>query len=87
MKRYMIDTVKKCRENGYVTTMLGRRRYLSAITNTNSGARNHVSTVKLRSDYKEWLIVTTMLAKGGNITHTCSYNTISTNTGAHNHVF
>ena len=43
MRTYMTSTIKECREKGYVTTIMGRRRYLSAITNTNAGARNHVS--------------------------------------------
>jgi len=39
VREYMDDTKKFAHENGYVETLLGRRRYLSQINNQNASAR------------------------------------------------
>lgn len=39
MRAYLRQTVEDCRVNGYVQTMLGRKRYLQTITSTNPHAR------------------------------------------------
>ena len=41
LKTYMDDAVKKARENGYVTTLMGRRRYLRDINSRNGVIRSH----------------------------------------------
>ncbi|XP_074663190.1 DNA polymerase theta-like [Tubulanus polymorphus] len=41
MRSYLRDTVNKCRDVGYVQTLLGRKRYLPAIKDTNPHARAH----------------------------------------------
>uniref|UniRef100_UPI003AAA2B9C DNA polymerase theta n=1 Tax=Centroberyx gerrardi TaxID=166262 RepID=UPI003AAA2B9C len=38
---FLRETVKSCVKKGYVQTLLGRRRYLPGITNTNTHARAH----------------------------------------------
>ena len=42
LRSYLQRTVQACRRDGYVTTLSGRRRYLSAIKDTNVHARAHV---------------------------------------------
>ena len=37
--RYTVESVQKAREHGYVTTVLGRRRYLSELFSDNQGVR------------------------------------------------
>ena len=39
MHRYTVESVQKAREHGYVTTVLGRRRYLSELFSDNQGVR------------------------------------------------
>jgi DNA polymerase-1 len=39
IKRYMSDTMNFARENGYVTTLMGRRRYLRDINSANATVR------------------------------------------------
>ena len=39
VRRYMDETIAFCRENGYVQTMLGRRRYLKDINSRNRAIR------------------------------------------------
>ena len=39
IKRYMADTMNFARENGYVETIMGRRRYLRDITSANQTVR------------------------------------------------
>lgn len=41
VKRYMDESIKKARENGYVTTMFGRRRYLRDIHSRNQVVRGN----------------------------------------------
>ncbi len=41
LRRYMDDSVKTAREQGYVTTLLGRRRYLRDINSKNAIVRGH----------------------------------------------
>lgn len=41
LKSYLRETVTKCQQCGYVETLLGRKRYLSAIHSTQPHARNH----------------------------------------------
>ncbi|AWP05663.1 putative DNA polymerase theta isoform 3 [Scophthalmus maximus] len=38
---FLKETVKKCTKNGYVQTLMGRRRYLPGITNSNSHVKAH----------------------------------------------
>lgn len=40
MKKFLGKTVQDCRENGYVTTILGRKRFLPAIHSSNIHARS-----------------------------------------------
>ena len=40
MKKFLNKTVQECREKGYVTTLLGRKRYLPSIHSTNIHARS-----------------------------------------------
>ncbi|XP_022111115.1 DNA polymerase theta-like [Acanthaster planci] len=40
MKNYIRDTVESCRTNGFVQTLLRRKRFLPAITHTNPAARS-----------------------------------------------
>ncbi len=40
VKNYLYSTIEKAKENGFVTTMLNRRRYLPEINHTNSNLRN-----------------------------------------------
>jgi DNA polymerase-1 len=39
IKQYMADTMNFARENGYVTTLMGRRRYLRDINSANQTVR------------------------------------------------
>lgn len=41
IKKYMDDTIAFARKNGYVTTMLGRRRYVSDINSANNVVRGY----------------------------------------------
>uniref|UniRef100_T1IU43 DNA polymerase theta n=1 Tax=Strigamia maritima TaxID=126957 RepID=T1IU43_STRMM len=41
MTRYMTKVIDSCRENGYVTTVMGRRRYLPSITSDVPSSRSH----------------------------------------------
>ena len=41
IKRYMADTMNFARENGYVETIMGRRRYLRDINSANSTVRGY----------------------------------------------
>lgn len=43
MRKFLREVVQKCRERGYVETLLGRKRYLPGIKDTNVHARAHVS--------------------------------------------
>ena len=45
MRRYLQDCVTKCKSQGYVETITGRRRYLPAIKDNNLYARAHVSKI------------------------------------------
>uniref|UniRef100_A0A8C4ISJ4 DNA polymerase theta n=1 Tax=Dicentrarchus labrax TaxID=13489 RepID=A0A8C4ISJ4_DICLA len=38
---FLKETVKNCIKNGYVQTLMGRRRYLPGITNSNTHAKGH----------------------------------------------
>lgn len=40
---FLKETVKNCIRNGYVQTLMGRRRYLPGITNSNTHVKAHVS--------------------------------------------
>ncbi len=40
MKKFLSKTVRDCRENGYVTTLLGRKRFLPSIHSSNVHARS-----------------------------------------------
>lgn len=40
---FLKETVKNCIKNGYVQTLMGRRRYLPGITNSNTHIKAHVS--------------------------------------------
>lgn len=41
---FLKQTVKNCIKNGYVQTLMGRRRYLAGITSTNVHIKAHVSS-------------------------------------------
>ena len=41
MKRYMDNVINEARENGYVTTLLGRKRYLRDINSRNVTMRGY----------------------------------------------
>jgi len=41
VKQYITDTIATCRRTGYVSTLLGRRRYLPDITSQNSAVRGN----------------------------------------------
>jgi DNA polymerase-1 len=47
--RYMADVVEGARENGYVKTLLGRRRYLRDIDSRNSLARSNAERVAINT--------------------------------------
>ena len=49
MKRFIADTVKLCRENGYIVTLLGRKRYLSGIHSQNIHARRQAERQAVNS--------------------------------------
>ncbi len=49
LKGYMEKTVKSARENGYVKTLLGRRRYLRDIDSRNSLARSNAERVAINT--------------------------------------
>jgi DNA polymerase-1 len=49
LKQYMDDTVEFARSNGYIKTMLGRRRYLRDIDSRNSLARSNAERVAINS--------------------------------------
>ena len=40
VEKFLQITVKECREKGYVTTLMGRRRYLPNISSANSFAKS-----------------------------------------------
>jgi DNA polymerase-1 len=49
LKHYMEDTVAKARETGYVSTLMGRRRYLRDIHSRNSLIRSNAERVAINS--------------------------------------
>jgi DNA polymerase-1 len=49
LKNYMEDVVKKARENGYVTTLMGRRRYLRDIDSRSSLARSNAERIAVNT--------------------------------------
>ncbi|MDZ4725497.1 MAG: DNA polymerase I [Leptospira sp.] len=49
VESYMDSTVKFCKENGYVETMLGRKRYLPDINSTNKMASEAAKRVAINS--------------------------------------
>ena len=49
MKKFIADTVKLCRENGYIVTLLGRKRYLSGIHSQNIHARRQAERQAVNS--------------------------------------
>ncbi|WP_367392437.1 DNA polymerase I [Lewinella sp. LCG006] len=49
LKRYMEDTVKFARENGFVTTLLGRRRQLRDINSKSSLARSNAERMAINT--------------------------------------
>ncbi len=49
LKKYMDETVEKCRENGYVTTLMGRRRELRDINSRNALARANAERVAINT--------------------------------------
>ena len=49
MKTFIADTVKLCRENGYIVTLLGRKRYLSGIHSQNVHARRQAERQAVNS--------------------------------------
>lgn len=49
LKKYMDKTVEQCRENGYVTTLMGRRRELRDINSRNALARTNAERVAINT--------------------------------------
>lgn len=49
LKRYMDDTVKYARENGYVETLLGRRRHLRDINSRNGMIRSNAERMAINT--------------------------------------
>lgn len=49
LKDYMEKTVEFCRENGYVTTLMGRRRYIRDIDSRNNLARSNAERVSINT--------------------------------------
>ncbi|MCB0637586.1 MAG: DNA polymerase I, partial [Lewinella sp.] len=49
LKEYMENTVDKARENGYVTTLMGRRRYLRDIDSRSSLARGNAERMAINT--------------------------------------
>ena len=49
VKRYQEDTVERVREDGYVTTLLGRRRYLPEIRSKNWNVRSFAERAAINS--------------------------------------
>lgn len=47
VKKYMEDIVAKAREQGYVSTLMGRRRYLPEIRSSNFNLRSFAELVPL----------------------------------------
>lgn len=43
ISNFLRETVKNCSKNGYVQTLMGRRRFLPGITSTSAHAKAHVS--------------------------------------------
>lgn len=50
---FLKETVKSCAKNGYVQTLMGRRRYLPGITNTNVHVKAHVNAPPPPQNSKE----------------------------------
>ena len=49
LKKYMDNTVESCREKGYVTTLMNRRRYLRDINSRNALARSNAERVAINT--------------------------------------
>ncbi|AOZ93877.1 DNA polymerase I [Paenibacillus crassostreae] len=49
VKQYMSDIVKEAKENGYVTTLLGRRRYLPEINASNFNLRSFAERMAMNT--------------------------------------
>jgi DNA polymerase-1 len=49
VKRYLDDTLRGAREQGYVTTMYGRRRYLPELTGPDGGARAQAERIAINT--------------------------------------
>jgi DNA polymerase-1 len=49
LKNYMEEVVKKAREDGYVTTLMGRRRYLRDIDSRSSLARSNAERIAVNT--------------------------------------
>ena len=49
MRKYISSTVESCRENGYIVTLLGRKRYLPGIRSQNIHARSQAERQAVNS--------------------------------------
>ncbi len=49
IKKYMEDVVEECKEKGYVTTLLGRKRYLPNINSKNYHIRNFANRAAMNT--------------------------------------
>jgi DNA polymerase I len=49
IKTYLHDTVEDARENGYVSTIMGRRRYIPDIKSSNISARNFAERIAVNA--------------------------------------
>ena len=65
MKKFLTKTVQECREKGYVTTLLGRKRFLSSI---------HSSNIHARSQAERQAVNTTIQGSAADLVKTAMVN-------------
>ncbi len=49
VKQFMAETISKCRENGYVETLMGRRRQITDINNANRQVREFAERIAINT--------------------------------------
>lgn len=59
---FLRQTVRNCIKDGYVQTLMGRRRYLPGITSDNAHIKAHVSTFACQDLYVKHVIQTSRSA-------------------------
>ena len=65
MKKFLTKTVQECREKGYVTTLLGRKRFLQSI---------HSSNIHARSQAERQAVNTTIQGSAADLVKTAMVN-------------